>query len=122
MEGHLQCPTNYLPTATTQFAQCIQVSGKEHFLPIQTLVIHNVENLRWATLQNIDAAFRVFSRELDEELAHTIEATYGAIEAAYTRRKEHADEIADGTQKLQKASGDLQTIIDALTPARSSKV
>lgn len=92
--------------------------GKE----IQTLVVHNVENLRWATLQNIDAAFRVFSRELDEDLAHTIEATYGAIEAAYTRRKEHADEIADRTQKLKKASGDLQAIIDALTPARSSKV
>ena len=92
--------------------------GKE----IQTLVVHNVENLRWATLQNIDAAFRVFSRELDEDLAHTIEATYGAIEAAYTRRKEHADEISDRTRKLQKASGDLQAIIDALTPARSSKV
>lgn len=92
--------------------------GKE----IQTLVVYNVENLRWATLQNIDAAFRVFSRELDEDLTHTIEATYGAIEAAYTRRKEHADEIADRTQKLQKASGDLQAIIDALAPARSSKV
>ncbi|OPY48364.1 MAG: GTPase Era [Methanoregulaceae archaeon PtaU1.Bin222] len=91
--------------------------GKE----IQTLVVHNVENLRWATLQNIDAAFRVFSRELDEDLAHTIEATYGAIEAAYTRRKEHAEEIADRTQKLQKASGDLQAIIDALMPARSLK-
>lgn len=92
--------------------------GKE----IQTLVVHNVENLRWATLQNIDAAFRVFSRELDEDLTHTIEATYGAIEAAYTRRKEHADEIADRTRHLQKASGDLQELLDALTPVRSSKV
>ncbi|OPX71682.1 MAG: GTPase Era [Methanoregulaceae archaeon PtaB.Bin152] len=92
--------------------------GKE----IQTLVVHNVENLRWATLQNIDAAFRVFSRELDEDLAHTVEATYGAIEAAYTRRKEHADEIADRTRHLQKAYGDLQELIDALVPVRSSKV
>ncbi len=92
--------------------------GKE----IQTLVVHNVENLRWATLQNIDAAFRVFSRELDEDLANTIEATYGAIEAAYTRRKERADEIADRTRTLQKSSGDLQALIDALAPATPSKV
>lgn len=92
--------------------------GKE----IQTLVVHNVENLRWATLQNIDAAFRVFSRELDEDLAHTIEATYGAIEAAYTRRKEHADEISDRLLHLEKASGDLKELVDWLAPARSAQV
>ena len=92
--------------------------GKE----VQTLVVHNVENLRWATLQNIDAAFRVFSRELDDDLATTIEATYGAIEAACTRRKEHADEIADRIRTLQKASGDLQSLIGVLAPNISSKV
>ena len=87
--------------------------GKE----IQTLVIHNVENLRWATLQNIDAAFRVFSRELDEDLAHTIEATHGAIAAAYTRRKEHADEVADRSRRLQEISRNLQEITLAFLTA-----
>jgi small GTP-binding protein len=87
--------------------------GKE----IQTLVIHNVENLRWATLQNIDAAFRVFSRELDEDLTRTIEATHGAIAAAYTRRKEHADEVADRSRRLQEISRNLQEITMAFLPA-----
>ena len=87
---------------------------------IETLVIRNVENLRWATLQNIDAAFRVFSRELDEDLAHTIEATHGAIAAAYARRKEHADEIADTTGRLQQVSRELQALIAVFTaPAQS---
>jgi hypothetical protein len=90
--------------------------GKE----IQSLVIHNVENLRWATLQNIDAAFRVFSRELDEDLAHTIEATHGAIAAAYARRKEHADEIADRTRRLQQASRELQALITVFTAPAGS--
>jgi tRNA U34 5-carboxymethylaminomethyl modifying GTPase MnmE/TrmE len=85
--------------------------GKE----IRTLVIHNVENLRWATLQNIDAAFRVFSRELDEDLARTIDATHGAIATAYARRKEHADEIADRTRHLQEISRDLQVLIATFT-------
>jgi hypothetical protein len=83
---------------------------------IQNLVIRNVENLRWATLQNIDAAFRVFSKELDEELSRTIEATHGAIAAAYERRKEHAEEITERISRLQRDSRDLQGLIDRLAP------
>jgi len=92
--------------------------GKE----IRMLVVHNVENLRWATLQNIDAAFRVFSRELDEDLSRTIEATYGAIDAAYTRRKEHADEIADRSRHLEGASRKLQELIDEIKTVNPSQV
>ena len=91
-------------------------TGKE----IRSLVVCNVENLRWATLQNIDAAFRVFSRELDEDLAHTIEATHGAIAAAYSRRKEHEEETAGRIGCLQQASGRLQELIAGLSVAASS--
>lgn len=86
---------------------------------IQTLVINNVENLRWATLQNIDAAFRAFSRDLDEELARTIEATQGAIEAAYMRRREHANGIADRRHQLQEISRKLRELIAAFNPPDS---
>ena len=78
---------------------------------IHSLVIQNVENLRWATLQNIDAAFRVFSREMDEDLARTIDATQGAIAAAYTRRKERAEEIAGRVQLLAGISRALEDLI-----------
>ncbi|MDH7594201.1 MAG: dynamin family protein [Methanomicrobiales archaeon] len=83
---------------------------------IQSLVVQNVENLRWATLQNIDAAFRAFARELDEELAQTVEATHGAIAAAYTRKKERNEEIAGRAALLQKTSAELQSLIGEFTP------
>lgn len=82
---------------------------------IHSLVVQNVENLRWATLQNVDAAFRVFSREIDEELARTIDATHGAIAAAYRQRKERADEIAERVRFLGEASRTLQELIAALS-------
>lgn len=77
---------------------------------IQSLVIHNVENLRWATLQNIDAAIRVFSRELENDMANTIEATHGAIAVAHARRKEHAGENSERINKLKKVSGEIRMI------------
>ncbi|HPC55855.1 MAG TPA: dynamin family protein [Methanolinea sp.] len=82
---------------------------------IHSLVVQNVENLRWATLQNVDAAFRIFSREIDEELARTIDATHGAIAAAYRQRKERAEEIAERVRFLGEASRTLQELIAALS-------
>jgi hypothetical protein len=78
---------------------------------IETLVIRNVENLRWATLQNIDAAFRVFSRDLDENIEKTIDATHGAIKATYERRKVHEEESASALQQLNIAFRNLTGVI-----------
>ncbi|MBN1193866.1 MAG: dynamin family protein [Methanomicrobiaceae archaeon] len=71
---------------------------------IAHLVVRNAENLRWATLQNIDTTFRQFARELDEDLAETIDVTHGAITAAYRKRKEHLDETTADLARLQQAS------------------
>ncbi|MEM2124061.1 MAG: dynamin family protein, partial [Methanolinea sp.] len=84
---------------------------------IHALVVQNVENLRWATLQNIDAAFRVFSREIDEEFARTIDATRGAIEAAYRQRRERAGEVEGRLRTLRDASRALGDLVAALSPA-----
>jgi GTPase Era involved in 16S rRNA processing len=62
---------------------------------VDELIQRNVENLRWATLQNLDAAFRRFEAWFDERLAETIEATRGAIDAALLKRREPADRIRD---------------------------
>jgi GTPase Era involved in 16S rRNA processing len=88
---------------------------------IHSLVVQNVENLRWATLQNVDAAFRAFSREIDDEIARTIDATHGAIAAAYRQRKEQAEEIAGRVQFLGEVFGTMQALIAALsdTPGRT---
>jgi len=71
---------------------------------IDTLVRHNVENLRWATLQNLNDAFRRFGLTLDQRFQETIAATHGAIQTAYTKRKEHADAIAEDVERLESAA------------------
>lgn len=70
---------------------------------IESLVLHNVENLRWATLQNIDAAFRRFREDLDTDLDGAIQVTGGAIRAASERRQEEIEETAEEIGRLKRA-------------------
>lgn len=81
---------------------------------IDTLVRHNVENLRWATFQNLNDAFRRFGLTLDQRFQETIAATHGAIQAAYVKRKEHVEAIADDVSSFEAASTDLAKIVTEL--------
>jgi GTP-binding protein EngB required for normal cell division len=77
---------------------------------IDELVQRNVENLRWATLQNLDAAFRRFESWFDERLGEAIEATRGAIDAALLKRREHAD-LARGDLVRLRQGAELLTMV-----------
>jgi hypothetical protein len=77
---------------------------KKLAIEVDELVQRNVENLRWATLQNLDDAFRRFTGWFDERLAETIGATHGAIDAALTKRREHAEQAQDELAQLREAS------------------
>ncbi|MEW6136804.1 MAG: dynamin family protein [Thermodesulfobacteriota bacterium] len=81
---------------------------------IDTLVRHNVENLRWATLQNLNDAFRRFGLTLDQRFQETIAATHGAIRAAYIRRKEHEEAIADTVARLESSATALTKICEEI--------
>jgi hypothetical protein len=81
---------------------------------IDALVRQNVENLRWATLQNLNDAIRRFGLTLDQRFQETIAATHGAIQAAYVKRKEHAEAITEDVLKLETAAADLAKIIAEL--------
>jgi hypothetical protein len=81
---------------------------------IDALVRQNVENLRWATLQNLNDAIRRFGLTLDQRFQETIAATHGAIHAAYVKRKEHAEAITEDVLKLETAATDLAKIIAEL--------
>lgn len=81
---------------------------------ISYLVVRNTENLRWATIQNVDATFRQFGRELDTDLAEAVDATKGAITAAYTKRKEHVSETVNDLARLQKASAEIASAISSI--------
>jgi tRNA U34 5-carboxymethylaminomethyl modifying GTPase MnmE/TrmE len=70
---------------------------------IEELVISNVENLRWATLQNLGEAFRQFHEALDERLVKTVAATHGAIEKARLRRIEQKENIVEELVRLRSA-------------------
>lgn len=78
---------------------------------IDTLVMRNLENLRWETLQTIDMAFRKFGADLDTNLGLTIEATHGAIRLALSQRKRCEAEGAERLFQLKKAAAEMQEVI-----------
>jgi hypothetical protein len=71
---------------------------------IDELVQRNVENLRWATLQNLDSTFYRFVGWFDDRLAETIEATRGAIDAALVQRRNHTDRARDELARLHQGA------------------
>jgi len=77
---------------------------------IETLATRNVENLRWATRQNLDQAIRRFSARLDERLAETIAATQNAIRAARRQRQEQTDSVTSVIANLEQSARTLERI------------
>lgn len=77
---------------------------------IQDLVRHNVENARWATLQNLDQAFLRFGAVLRESLENTVAATYGAMEAASRRRREQAGLVSGEVARLRETAAELRAL------------
>ena len=82
---------------------------------IETLVVRNVENIRWATLQNLDQAFRRYASVLDERLKATIEATRGAIQAAHLRRKERTETVQPELERLGQKGSELARLEESLS-------
>jgi GTPase SAR1 family protein len=86
---------------------------------IDALVVHNVENLRWATLRNLDRAFIRFGTNIDEWLEETISATKGAIEAAYQKREQQAGQLEEEKARLKTIITDIEELKTALSEDRS---
>lgn len=102
----------------------------DHFLPkrfrkmraarrlsekIEGLVIQNVENLRWATLQNLDRTFTRLEARLDECLEETISATKGAIQSANAKRTAQTDSVSAEVSRLRATASELEFLIAELT-------
>ena len=81
---------------------------------IDTLVVRNVENIRWATLRNLDDVFRHFSSALDERLKETSEATRGAMRAAHRRRAQDEATVQPEIRRLEASAAELMSIEGAL--------
>lgn len=83
---------------------------------IEMLVVRNLENLRYETLQSIDEGFRKFSSDLDENLRLTTEATHGAAHAVLEKRKQHAGMNAKRLEELKKAAEEIQGVMKLFGP------
>ncbi|MFA0821323.1 MAG: dynamin family protein [Methanomethylovorans sp.] len=81
---------------------------------IDKLVLRNLENIRWETLQNIDTTFRKFSSSLDNNLSMTIKATHGTIRSSVAERKMHEENAVDKIVKLKNMALDIQNVIRLL--------
>ncbi len=68
---------------------------------IQALVLNNVENLRWATVQNLDSTFRTIMMSIDEQFEQVINITRKAIDIAVERKQSHSQEAADHIDHLK---------------------
>jgi ribosome biogenesis GTPase A len=81
---------------------------------IDAVVIRNVENLRWATRQNMEDTFRRFGAELDERLAMSLDATRGAMRKALEQRKAHAEQVNSEIETKQRGLSRLAEIAETL--------
>ncbi len=101
----------------------IQQVKKRILFEIEDLLMHNVENLRWATLQNIDRTFRRFISQLDEHLKRTIEGTRSAILHGRERRQKGRERVAGEIEELlkqEKTSKEITAAFRALAAEREA--
>ncbi|HZR04458.1 MAG TPA: dynamin family protein [Candidatus Udaeobacter sp.] len=89
---------------------------------IDAVVVRNVENLRWATRQNMEDTFRSFGAELDEQLAMSLDATRGAMEKALQQRKQHSEQIDFDIETKQTALLQLAEIAQTLARQQTEQV
>jgi ribosome biogenesis GTPase A len=82
---------------------------------VETLVTRNVENIRWATLRNLDDTFRRFSSTLDERLNETAEATREAMRATHLRQTENENVTQSELERLEQKAAELAGLEATLT-------
>jgi GTPase SAR1 family protein len=90
---------------------------------VNELVQHNVENLRWATLQGVNDTFRRFTTMLEERLAAAIGATQGAVKAAAASRfmqSERADVELAGLRAISDALAETREALKKVSPSSAA--
>jgi hypothetical protein len=88
----------------------------------QTLIMANVENLRWALFQSIDDTFRRFSTTLAERLTATRHATQKAIKTAAERRRNQGETISGELNSIENAIQKLEAWEEKLVANREKIV
>ncbi len=98
-----------LPKAIRQARECRQFEDQ-----LSELVLRNVENLRWATLQGLIETFRKFGVVLDDRLASVLEATQGAVKAASISRSSRSEDASTELATLRRTLAGLGEVRSAI--------
>jgi len=88
---------------------------------VATLVTHNVENIRWATLRNVDESFRNFSTSLDQRFEDTTLATRESMRATALRQKQLEKTAEPELERLQQNAAELRELENALSQYAESQ-
>jgi hypothetical protein len=88
---------------------------------MQSLVMSNVENLRWSTLQNLDGTFRKFMIDLDGRFNDIIYVTKEAINAAFEKRENYSEQIATEISHLEGQIARLDKLEESMAAAITAR-
>lgn len=81
---------------------------------LDQLVRRNVENIRWATLQNLNLSFSCFASGVKDRLAETVAAAKGAMAAANARREAHGGSVESEVDRIAREIAGLEDLKAAL--------
>ncbi|RMF06860.1 MAG: Dynamin family protein, partial [Candidatus Neomarinimicrobiota bacterium] len=88
---------------------------------IRRLVVRNVENLRWTTLQNLQGALRRFRNRLAESFEESAATTRQAIQSALVLRQERAEITRTRMETLEAAAAQVEQMqAQVRSPGRTS--
>ncbi|SHJ96782.1 dynamin family protein [Propionispora hippei] len=82
---------------------------------VEALVLRNVESLRWALLQNTEAAFHSFRAAFSARLAEAVDGTAQAVAAAAEQKQGQTEDVADRCSRLQRAARQMQQLLQQVT-------
>lgn len=91
---------------------------KQH---VDALITQNVENLRWAILQNVENAFRAFSEALKVRLARAVTSTNQAVAAAAAMKNDRADVAEAELSRLRTAAQEVRQLMGRLTVLQNNQ-
>ena len=81
---------------------------------IESIILRNVENMRFETRQNIDDTFGRFALDLDQQLEEVAKATLGAIQEAHVQRTQKADGVSQDLKRLADMESKMQELHEKL--------
>ncbi len=82
---------------------------------VRSLVVSNVENLRWSIFQSIDRSFRQFQRLLEENFDNTLAATYGAVKSSIIKKKELGEKVEEELKRIKNVKREIDSLINDIS-------